>query len=235
MKSLLARLPVPKITRLTLLTLLLTGLLAPAYGQDQPKDNAFHFGMTVQPALAWLKTDTKDYKNDGSVFRFSYAFVAEFNFAQRYAFATGININNRGGSLRHTPSDSVIVDSNWKLRYIDIPLTLKLKTNEIGYFTYYLQFGLSPGFNIRAIADNTTTINSGGGTKVESDPKQKISDHIGLMNLSMIIGLGAEYRFSGNTCFTGGLQFSNGFLDISSDNDLSVNSSYLGLAIGVLF
>jgi hypothetical protein len=34
---------------------------------------------------------------------------------------------------------------------------MKMKTNEIGYLCYYLQFGLAPGFNMKSVADITTT------------------------------------------------------------------------------
>ena len=198
-----------------------------------------HFGMKVQPALNWFKTDTKGIENNGSEFRFNYGFVTEFRFAERYSFATGIDVTNRGGSLRQESSDSnstSITDSNWKLRYVELPMSLKLKTNEIGHFTYYLQFGLSPGINIRSVADiSTTTQLNGGGSQTSSEDGVDYKDETNAFNLSMLIGLGMEYRFSGNTCLLGGLTYSNGFLDAASDNDITLNTNYIGLTIGVLF
>ena len=37
------------------------------------------------------------------------------------------------------------------MQYINIPLGLKLKTNEIGYFTFYANLGLDAGINIKAL------------------------------------------------------------------------------------
>ena len=39
-----------------------------------------------------------------------------------------------------------------KLKYLEIPLTLRLRTNEIGYITYWVQVGVGLGFNIKARA-----------------------------------------------------------------------------------
>src|SRR5262245_39209118 len=53
---------------------------------------SLHFGMKVQPALAWFKTDDDGFESNGSEFRFSFGFVTEFRFAERYSFATGIDV-----------------------------------------------------------------------------------------------------------------------------------------------
>jgi hypothetical protein len=104
------------------------------------------------------------------------------------------------------------------LQYIELPITLKLKTNEIGYLTYYLQAGLAPAINIRSRADikfntQTTTLatNSTVISNVESDDED-IQDEINNINLSMIIGGGIEYTLSGSTVLLVGVQFNNGFL-----------------------
>jgi len=33
------------------------------------------------------------------------------------------------------------IDQSYNLKYVEIPLSLKLRTNEIGYLTYYGNFG----------------------------------------------------------------------------------------------
>lgn len=51
----------------------------------------------------------------------------------------------------------------------------------------------------------------------------------------MIIGGGIEYTLSGSTVLLVGLQFNNGLLDASDQDDLKMNSNLLGLTVGVLF
>lgn len=216
-----------------------------AFGQGT--DPVFHFGLKVVPNLGWIKTDDNDTKSDGSKIGFAYGLVTEFRFAENYAFATGLEIAYRNaktkGSTTFEPTPGTTKDSTYsrsmKLQYIEIPLTLKLKTNEIGYFRYFLQIGLAPGFKIRARADDKGTVATtvGGGPTAnlpyESENKD-IKDDIHGLNLSMIISGGVEYNVSGNTNLAFGLVFNNGFLDIK-DGGLTQKSNYFGLSIGVLF
>ncbi|HNP47194.1 MAG TPA: porin family protein [Bacteroidia bacterium] len=212
----------------------------PMLAQDETN---FHFGLKAAPSFAWLRTDSKVASADGSKFGFSYGLMTEFNFTKRYAFATGIDVTYRGGKLKsiYTVPNSLGTDSITTieqaitLQYIEIPLTLKLKTNEIGYLTYFLQVGVAPGINIRSRADNKFTSQSNGNTVASSEDKVDIKDDINSFNLSMIIGGGVEYTLSGSTTLLLGVQFNNGFLDVEDSNDLKVNSNYLALTVGILF
>jgi opacity protein-like surface antigen len=209
-------------------------------------DSKLHFGLKGAPSLAWLRTDTKGLESDGSKFGFSYGLVTEFNFADNYAFATGIDIAYRGGKFKTVTTeypDSVTTvttstRSKYTIQYIEIPLSLKLKTNEIGYLTYFLQAGVSPGFKIRARGSYEAAIQTTvGSTTTNSSDSQSdidIMKDINNFNISMLIGGGVEYTLSGSTVLLAGIQFNNGFLDVF-DGDPKVNSNYLALTIAVLF
>ena len=215
------------------------------FAQEEP---AFHFGVKASPSLAWLRSDTKGYASDGSKFGFSYGLITDFNFASKYAFSTGIDITYRGGKFKTVQElktkvneDSVISTSaSYVLQYLEIPITLKLKTNEIGSVTYYVQVGVAPGINIRArknYATNTQTFVLGAPTpKITNAEENKLDaqNEINSLSLSMIIGGGVEYTLSGQTVLVGGIQFNNGFLDVFDDTP-KVNSNYLALTLGILF
>jgi hypothetical protein len=210
------------------------------------EDQSFHFGIKVAPSLAWLKSDTKGYDSDGSIFGFSYGLITDFNFAQRYAFGTGLDITYRGGKFKSVEQlkttqglDSIISTSaTYNLQYVEIPITLKLKTNEIGAITYFAQIGIAPAYNIRARQSYTSTTQwTDAGTVHNanaSDDKIDVMDDINSFNLSMILGVGLEYTLSGETVLLGGLQFNNGFLD-AFDTSAKVSTNYLALTLGVLF
>jgi hypothetical protein len=196
--------------------------------------------------LAWLHSSTKGYDSNGSKFGFTYGLITEFKFSDNYAFATGIDVAYRGGKSKYTSSatlGSTTITKSFEqtttLQYIELPITLKLKTNEIGYLTYYLQAGLSPGINISANADqkiSTQTTTGGSTSTVNSDSTDiDIKDGINNFNLSMVIGGGVEYTLSGSTVLLVGIQFNNGFLDVIDDSAVKVNSNYLALTVGVLF
>ncbi len=207
------------------------------YAQDEQK---LHFGLKAAPSLAWLTSDSKGFASNGTKLGFTYGLITEFNFSTHYAFATGIEVAYRGGNSKFsfTTNDTItnVVETKYNLQYIEIPLTLKLKTNEIGYLTYFLQFGIAPGFNIRSKADIKTTTQSPNiaSTAVELTGED-IKDNINALNVSMIIGGGVEYTLSGNTVLLAGITFSNGFLDVVDGDAIKANSDYLALTIGVLF
>lgn len=210
------------------------------------QDAKLHFGLKAAPSLAWLHSSTKGYDSNGSKFGFTYGLITEFKFSDNYAFATGIDVAYRGGKSKYTQSETLgsstvtsSIEENITLQYIELPLTLKLKTNEIGYLTYYLQAGLAPGINISASADEKMSIqttNGGSTTTITADSTDMdIKDGTNNFNLSMVIGGGVEYTLSGSTVLLVGLQFNNGFLDVNDDADVKVNSNYLALTVGILF
>ena len=213
------------------------------FAQEEP---AFHFGVKASPSLAWLRSDTKGYASDGSKFGFSYGLITDFNFASKYAFSTGIDITYRGGKFKTVQElktkvneDSVISTSaSYVLQYLEIPITLKLKTNEIGSVTYYVQVGVAPGINIRArknyASSTQTTVLGTKYTTTAEENKLDAQNEINSLSLSMIIGGGVEYTLSGQTVLVGGIQFNNGFLDVFDDTP-KVNSNYLALTLGILF
>jgi hypothetical protein len=221
------------------LSLIFIGITLTTIAQSE---QGFHFGLKAAPSLAWFRTDSKGFESNGSKFGFAYGLVTEFNFANRYAFATGIDVTYRGGKFKSNlqyknslNQDSVITStSTYTLQYIEIPITLKLKTNEIGYLTYYLQAGIAPGVNIRARESYTRTLQNGGVTTPSKGDGIDIQENINNFNLSMIIAGGVEYTISGSTVLLTGIQFNNGFLDVF-DGDAKVNSNYLALTLAVLF
>jgi len=209
----------------------------------QKSDNKFHFGIKAQPALAWLNIDADEgvsLKSDGLPFGFGYGLITDFGFADHYAFSTGLEVVYRGGKIKRDSknilgSDS-ITETKYSLQFVELPITLKLRTNEIGYMTYFFQVGFAPGVAIRTKADVTTTNNGASHTKTKVDA----SDDINEFNMSMIIGAGAEYNISGNTSLLFGLTFNNGFLDLLDDTQYSGvkvkgTSNFLALTVGIMF
>lgn len=216
-------------------------------------DPKFHFGMRVTPSLCWYRSDNSNVESDGMLFRASYGFVADFKFATNYAFSTGIDVSYKGGKLKRTNSTasgdtttSMLYEESLKTRYIEVPLTIRLKTNQIGMVKYYLQAGIAPGFNFKGFTEGTVTTQrtaTGYTNTTEADVDQTdVNDDINLFNLSMVIGGGVEYNLTGTTNLVLGVVFTNGFLDITDKNntnallqDSKVFANQLGLNIGILF
>ena len=165
--------------------------------------------------------------------------------AEQYGVASGIKINHMGGKLSF-PVDEIAdgvayqqKERVYKLQYLEIPLTLKMKTREIGYNTYFGVFGFGAGINIRSKADDkfTNTQTNSSFTRNDIDIKSEIP----FFRASMILGLGVEHSLGGNTSLLGGLTFNNGFTNTLKGTNMVNNkkqnarANYIELTIGVLF
>jgi hypothetical protein len=145
---------------------------------------------------------------------------------------------------------------SYSVSYITIPLTLKMKTKEIGMLTYYGQIGINNSFRWKATAtDDVQSINAGVLGGHETKDKIDITKDVSLYTASVNVGLGAEINLSGSTALTIGINYMSGFINTVSDgskylekrtNDAAgvttaspmpqkINSNALVLLIGVLF
>jgi hypothetical protein len=106
-------------------------------------------------------------------------------------------------------------------------LVLQFKTNEIGYMTYFMQVGIAPLINIGAIADAKHPNRSFEGNKINKEVR--------LFSLGYFISGGFEYNLGGSTSFLVGLSYFNGFMDVTSNEDVKdktiLNSVALNLGI----
>lgn len=194
------------------------------------------FSVIVDPKFSWMSSDLKSVDNDGSKFGVNIGLNIDKFFAQNYALMTGISIDNTGGNLTFEnekviktgsgndslPSGSTV---HYKLQYINIPLGLKLKTNEIGYWTFFTHLGLNGGINIKATAEVDDY-------ELENE---NISDEVRLFNLGYFIGAGVEYSIGGNAAVVLGLTYTNGFVDITDGSDSKVTLSNFAIRVGILF
>jgi hypothetical protein len=194
------------------------------------------FGVYAEPQLSWLSPDSKDVDYDGLKVGISGGLSIDKYFQKNYAIQTGIAIGTQGGKVVFgEPSFFTSYDEvdtlpagtgvNYSLNYITIPLGLKLKTNQIGYFSYYARVGFTNQFNIKARAT------SDDGTLKKDD----IGEEIFFYNLAYHFGIGIEYNISKDTSIDFGITYHNGFIDVSNDRNYKIYSRNVTLHIGVIF
>lgn len=224
--------------KIIVLCIICSSTFSNLFSQDSKK---FHFGLGVTPSMAWLKAGTNELKGDGAKIGFNYGLITEFGFTENYAFATGISVDHKGGKLRSKEESifilnddtvTAIANYDYSIRYVEIPATLKMKTNQIGYIRYYGQFGVAPGFLIGA--KGTEEFDDQLGLNDE-DAKNRINN----FNISLVIGLGIEYNLSGNTNLLFGVVYKNGFSDVINDVEGIITgkavANTIGLNVGILF
>lgn len=213
------------------------------FSQDFKK---FKFGFKVDPNISWMSPEAADLVSEGVLLRGSFGVNADIMFSERYALGTGFSIMGGGGQLSFFDYEDRIGDAGesnfivkrnrkYKLKYVEIPLTLKLRTDEIGYITYWGQFGLGLGFATKAIADDNikffselvedademgnSWIDSGSAisTLAKEDEEEMgvdISGEMSPIRASLIIGAGIDYSLSGNTSLMFGIAYNNGLTNV---------------------
>ena len=231
---------------------ILATCLATAPVINAQDDSSVRFGLKLSPNLSMLRSETKGLRSAGNTLGYTFGLMAEFPIGTsgNYRFATGLNLNNVGGkssqefsylSAINGPTLMRELETTYKLQYIELPLTVKLMTNEIGYMRYFAQVGFGASFNIRAKADRVVPqyfaapANDFVETFIEEE-NENIQDEINLFRAALIVGAGAEYNFSGNTSLLFGITYNNGFTNIlGPDKKAKLLNNYLELTVGVFF
>ncbi|MCB0396380.1 MAG: PorT family protein [Flavobacteriales bacterium] len=237
--------------------LAIMGMTHHAWAQDDggKSTSNFRFGIKGAPSLAWLKPDSKAFESAGSQVKFAYGLITEFKLGKTTSFVTGLDVAYAGGKLNF--KDSVwyteagdtsifhLMKRKYTLQYVDLPLLLKMKTNEIGYMTYFAQFGFNLGFNIKSRAVDEVKQDKSTTTVVKEDVN--VIKDVNFMRVALNIGLGVEYNITGNTSLLIAANYNNGFTNsfLGSSKSLMTKqnealktkafSNYMSLTVGFLF
>lgn len=209
-------------------------------------------GLEGGLVYSWLSTDSKKASTDGGRLSFVYGMFMDKNLAENFAFSTGINILETGGTIKYNEQITLnTVDGLYrlspeskvfyKLRYLELPVSIKGKTKEIGYITYFAKVGASPMFVIKSRANvDGTVIDDVKGTIIDDKNDLNIKNDINWFNIGFHVGGGMEYSLGGSTAIIAEIQYTNNFLDITKDNEdynnqVSVTDGMAVLKVGIKF
>lgn len=189
------------------------------------------FGIKAEPNMGWLKPETSTFKYKKPSLGFAYGIMMDIGLgSNNYALATGLEVVYLGGTIEYpnyVKVDNIgyigVTEAKYNLQYVNIPLHLKLKTNEIGYLTYFAHMGIDAGVKLKASA-NVNNLLAGVSSQFEySEKKIDVSKETKLFRPAMCIGIGTEYNISGNTSVVFGASFHNGFTNVFSKNKVVYN------------
>lgn len=192
---------------LILVLALLTSLL---YSQEK-----FSGGVYVSPQISWFKPDNKQVQKEKGRMSFGFGLTSDIALTNAFSLNIGLGFNNAGGSLKYLDSIPKIetVDSTYtnikantvlkyKLQYVELPISIKGKTKEIGYISYFLKFGISPLIRYKARADVTV------------DSNDDLKNEVRAVSFAYHIGGGITYSLKGDTKLLLEAVFKNGLSDI---------------------
>lgn len=244
-------------------------LLLPSFtghAQDAVVEKKLRFGAYVAPTLSWMRPTANksndrvfSSENNGAKLGFTYGVMAEYYFADNYAFVTGLQVNMTGGKIytqrdggyTSEPGQVNMADFSYNLQYVELPVALKLRTDELSGFRIFGQAGITTGVNIGKKADYTVQYTDEAGTaQIVNEEREKVSGTLAISPVlfSMSLGAGAEYRLSDKIFGYAGVFFNNGFApDATNPNNYKINTyqgdfkdgntrlNNLALRIGVFF
>ncbi len=200
------------------------------------QDEGVRFGFQLSPTFSWMTANTGRINSSGTNLGLKMAMIGEFYFAENYAFATGLGFHfGTGGTLQferqgcYWPNSDLDVPVQdppgcpvlpagtklkYKLQYLEIPIGLKMRTNEFGYTRYFLEPAVTVGIKTQAIGSA-----EGRGLGDDLD-KVNIKSEVGNLNLSWGLTAGLEHAISESVSLVAGLGFQLGFVDVTQDGAL---------------
>jgi len=213
-------------------TLLATsGLAVLFFSPNDAQSQGYHLGLQLAPNISMAEPRELSHEAIQSEAHFGYGFVFDAMFTDKYAIGTGVSVFYNGGITQHLAfqedENGLFIEAVQLVQqqqYVEIPLTFKMRTNEIGYTTYFGQFGAGFGLNVRSEGSQKTTsfatLDSLGSVMevvfsqpaLEAAESEQVSmaDRTRLFRPSMIIGLGAERRLTGSTALVFALRYNVG-------------------------
>jgi len=232
-----------------IITLLFLGIKLPAQPGFPPPWLTFgppaviKFGIHFDPLISWFTTQTYDIRNEGAMPGYNFGISYNRYFGPNYSFSSGINIIDAGGrlisnevtffELKNFKREIVTVEPGeaivYRIKYLSVPLGLKLQTNETTYGTLFVDIGLDPKIVIGGRADIPSLNIKGDNALLE----------LRSFNLSCHMMAGIEYPIGNGTEVVVGIGFDNNFLDITKENTNQpwdmVSHKLLSFRLGINF
>jgi hypothetical protein len=230
------KIPVTALMIITLLALLKPDVLFAQY-------KSVAMGVKLAPNIGWIKTDGDGYSSEGIVPGLSWGLIADFYFAENYAFSTGFSVSFHNGKVSYPDIQSDAIgwlNRRYRLKYIDIPMLVKMKTNDIGKFRFFGQIGLQPGVRIDSKAKDS--FKSTSPVFTANKDWHNIDSQTNLFRATMLVGAGIEYPIDNSTAIVAGINFINGLSDVlKNENAVDGTVEHKGIpnafeiSLGIIF
>ena len=175
-----------------------------------------------------FNTDTLTATNDGAVPKLSLGLIADIPLTETYSFSTGLVYMPKGLSIQTAgrAGGTYNVAEEYRMQYLQIPLTFKLYTNEIQPdFKVYFQIGGA----VEALLHDEP---------VDSDAE--IITDFNLFDASVVLGAGTEYKLGASTILYGGITYYRGLLNVIDNtinlaDDLEARNTVVSFDLGIKF
>jgi hypothetical protein len=186
------------------------------------------FGFKAAPQLGFNRLqstgDTYEIESNGSSLKLLLGPTFDFPFRDNHYFSTGLFFSSKQAAFQATNvNTNRVEEESYDLQYLQVPLTLKLFTEEIGLDKkIYFQFGTTADFRLQGIISDDNLLNQ-----------------VDFFDFTALLATGLEYRLGINTRIYAGFYYNRGFLnavkETNIDEEWRLNNDTLGLELGVTF
>jgi len=190
----------------------------------------YKLGLAVQPGIlvnrVYSDPDTLNFSNDGSKLKFWLGLYVDIEIKENYYFTTGLYwAPKRIGLILENATDKQ--NLNIKLQYLQIPLLLKLLTDEIALDKrIYFNLGPTIEFKLEESFDNNKST--------------FYIDKINFWDISLHFGAGMDIKIGRNTIISGGLSYYRGMANVIKTDDalssnLRIKNDFYAINLGIKF
>jgi hypothetical protein len=184
------------------------------------QDSRFKLGLRFAPGISSTRvedlddTDYRAFTANSSALRFSAGLSGDFFFGRNYAFYSGLWFTVMNANIKGVFDSTGLkgaANSDMNIQYLQIPVALKLFTNEIATDArlYFIVGGTGSIAIKKAELDFTSDVPD----KFKNpDP----ADAYSILDAGLLLGAGVEYRLGEATSVFGGLSYNRGLLNVSS-------------------
>lgn len=199
-------------------------------------------GLKVSPSLTNWRTDspaTYGFQNESAKLGLGGGLIIDYFFGQNYAFSTGLELTGKGGKISYfDPTLNRRIEQKIGLQYLQVPVTVKLFTNDVATDTK-LYFQLGGSLNA-AIAGRIN------GNKRYQDPatsqETKGVKHVILPDVALRAGVGIERQLGQSTKLLAGVSYHRGLVNVDryfdkdrKFKDIVLKNNEFALDLGLKF
>ena len=200
-------------------------------------------GLQLSPTISgnrFVAEDRYNFEKENSKLRLGVGVVVDYFFAQNYAFSTGLMYRSKGSEITYNytrelgdgSTERISGKDDISIQYIQLPLTLKLFTNEVAPGTIlYFQVGGALNTKVAAQVNNKKVIDG-----------DKVIKRFNIFETDAILGGGVEFELGQSTKIFGGLTYHRGLTNIDDhykkklgDKNISVKNNGVSVDFGLKF
>ncbi|UII22186.1 porin family protein [Fulvivirga ligni] len=182
------------------------------------------FSPTISTSRVSSDADDVNFDGNGAALRFAAGPFADIAFSENYYISTGLFLVSNRATFEVT-SGPERHEEEHNLQYLQVPLALKLYTNEIALDKrIYFQVGTTMEFKV----------------KEKSDSEIQLIEDFKLFNSTLQVGFGLDYKIGLNTSLFGGLSYNRGLINAVSERaegvpKFTLKNDYVGIDLGIKF